>query len=344
MAALMKERIKGNEESKGKRDIPGAMNWLALKETLPKSKRMKKHRLKKPEIPENKDISKEVWFDDLDIDVVDGEIVAKQPKPAPSPALINESSLITGPDHSVKNCVGIDCEMVGGGAVGSEYSMLARCTLVNHHGNVVYDKYVKPLDHVINYRTQYSGICPSHLENAEDFTVVQKEVANIISDKTLVGHGLHNDLKVLFLSHPKKNIRDTANYKPFKKLSKGKSPSLQKIAKEVLGLDIHNGEHDPIEDARIAMRLYQMNKRDWEKGEKDIVKVVRHVAGKRNDRPSKWEVIRGAKKMKGKRLGMKEKRKVVWNELMDKKQLKNVKTKVDTHHQPFHILLNETSS
>lgn len=47
---------------------------------------------------------------------------------------------------------------------------------------------------------------------------VQKEVAEIIRGKILVGHSLKNDLSVLFLSHPKKNIRDTARYKPFKKV------------------------------------------------------------------------------------------------------------------------------
>jgi hypothetical protein len=30
--------------------------------------------------------------------------------------------------------------------------------------------------------------------------------------RTLVGHGLSKDLKVLLLSHPRKNIRDTAKW------------------------------------------------------------------------------------------------------------------------------------
>ena len=61
--------------------------------------------------------------------------------------------------------------MVGGGNKDCEYSMLARCSVVNHHGNILYDKYVRPIDTVVNYRTKYSGIKPGHLKNGEDVGV-----------------------------------------------------------------------------------------------------------------------------------------------------------------------------
>ena len=44
--------------------------------------------------------------------------------------------------------------MVGGGNKDCEYSMLAQCSVVNHHGNILYDKYVWPIDTVVNYRTK----------------------------------------------------------------------------------------------------------------------------------------------------------------------------------------------
>ena len=53
--------------------------------------------------------------------------------------------------------------MVGGGADGS-YSMLARCSIVNHHGNIVYDKHIKPIDSVSDFRTKHSGIRPADLK------------------------------------------------------------------------------------------------------------------------------------------------------------------------------------
>ena len=68
------------------------------------------------------------------------------------------------PLYSVTKCIAMDCEMVGGGANKKEqYDMLARCSIVNSHGVVVYDKYVKPMDTVVDYRTHVSGITREHL-------------------------------------------------------------------------------------------------------------------------------------------------------------------------------------
>lgn len=56
--------------------------------------------------------------------------------------------------------------MVGVGPGGREH-MLARITMVNIHGNVIYDKYVKPRETVVDYRTAISGIRPEHLWDGE---------------------------------------------------------------------------------------------------------------------------------------------------------------------------------
>lgn len=53
--------------------------------------------------------------------------------------------------------------MVGVGMDGKE-SILARVSIVNHSGKVLYDKYVKPLEKVTDYRTQISGIRHCDLE------------------------------------------------------------------------------------------------------------------------------------------------------------------------------------
>lgn len=91
--------------------------------------------------------------------------------------------------------VALDCEMVGVGPDGVE-SALARVTLVNFHGAVILDMYVKPQEAVTDYRTAVSGISPKHLKNAHAFKDVQKAVADIIKDRLLVGHALNNDLQV----------------------------------------------------------------------------------------------------------------------------------------------------
>ncbi len=58
----------------------------------------------------------------------------------------------------------IDCEMVGIGEMGLD-NMLARVSIVNQLGQCLYDKYVKPTEPVVDYRTSISGITEENLQN-----------------------------------------------------------------------------------------------------------------------------------------------------------------------------------
>lgn len=156
--------------------------------------------------------------------------------------------------------IAMDCEMVGV-EVGVNNSILARVSLVNAHGDCVYDKYVKPTEPILDYRTRFSGIRPKDLENASEFKIVQQEVADIITGRILVGHSLKNDLGVLFLSHPRNAIRDTSKFKRFRV---GPIPALKNLAKKFLGVTIQDGEHCSVQDALAAMQLYKMFKKEWE--------------------------------------------------------------------------------
>lgn len=71
--------------------------------------------------------------------------------------------------------VALDCEMVGTGP-GGRCSELARCSILDYHGNVLYDKYVRPCQPVTNYRTRWSGIRRHHLHNATPFAQAREEV------------------------------------------------------------------------------------------------------------------------------------------------------------------------
>lgn len=157
----------------------------------------------------------------------------------------------------------LDCEMVGVGPKGEE-SIAARVSIVNQYGKCVYDKYVKPTEPVTDYRTAVSGIRPENLKQGEEFEVVKKEVAAMLKGRILVGHALRNDLKVLFLEHPKKKIRDTQKFKPFRSLVKSARPSLKQLSEKILGLRVQQAEHCSVQDAQAAMRLYIMVKRKWE--------------------------------------------------------------------------------
>ncbi|KAL3960528.1 hypothetical protein ACCO45_005645 [Purpureocillium lilacinum] len=99
--------------------------------------------------------------------------------------------------------VAMDCEMVGVGPGGHE-SSLARVSLVDFHGQQVYDSYVKQRERVTDWRTAVSGISQKEMRFARDFDEVQHAVFGIIRDRVLIGHDIKHDLEALKLSHPRK--------------------------------------------------------------------------------------------------------------------------------------------
>lgn len=167
-------------------------------------------------------------------------------------------------ESELTKALGLDCEYVGVGPDASE-NMLARVSIVNFYGHCVYDKFVKPREKITDYRTSISGIRPGNLLNGEPFQKVQQEVHKLLSGRIVVGHALKNDFKVLNLSHTRKMTRDSARYLPIRKMANvSRTPSLKLLAKEILGIDIQHGEHDSITDARVAMRLYALYRKQWD--------------------------------------------------------------------------------
>ena len=156
--------------------------------------------------------------------------------------------------------IAIDCEMVGVGV--SKRSALARVSIVNQFGYCIYDKYVKPEEEITDYRTFVSGIRPRDLASGDHIDVVRQEVADLFRGRIVVGHGINNDLKALFLRHPKRDIRDTSHY--FRRHFSGHTPSLKRLTETLLNLKVQSGEHSSVEDAQATMRLYTMYKKEWE--------------------------------------------------------------------------------
>ena len=157
--------------------------------------------------------------------------------------------------------------MVGTGPPPHSDHVLARVSAVNYHGEQIYDAYVLPPPgiQITDYRTWVSGIKPHHLRPgfARAFKEVRAEVAALLDGKVLVGHALRNDLQVLQLSHPRRDMRDTAQYPKFRKGSFG-SPALRHLAKVFLGLEIQTGEHSSLEDARATMSLFRKERAGFE--------------------------------------------------------------------------------
>ncbi|GLT69720.1 hypothetical protein SLA2020_418480 [Shorea laevis] len=193
----------------------------------------------------------------------------------------------TNDDFSLTDVLAMDCEMVGVGQ--GNKSALGRVSLVNKWGNVVYDEFVRPVEHVVDFRTHISGIRPRDLRKAKDFRVVQMKVAELIKGRVLVGHALHNDLKALLLTHLKKDLRDTSEYQPF--LKEGRRKALRHLACEFLGVQIQTGEHCPIDDARAAMLLYQKNRKEWEKSIKDQIRLKQKQKKRKQRKKPKQGVL-----------------------------------------------------
>lgn len=68
--------------------------------------------------------------------------------------------------------------MVGTGPCG-RVSELARCSVVSYHGDVLYDKYIRPEMPIVDYRTRWSGITRQHMRKAIPFQAAQKEVRRV---------------------------------------------------------------------------------------------------------------------------------------------------------------------
>ncbi len=163
--------------------------------------------------------------------------------------------------------VALDCEMVGVGSNGRE-SALARCSVVDEQGKVLYDRHVQVDERVTDFRTKYSGVRAKDLKNdSVTFRACQQKVAALLRGKILVGHALSNDLKVLLLPHPRQQMRDTARWPPLMRTTrhgKRRPRKLRDLVLEHLDRKIQEGEHGSVEDATAAMDLYKLFAADWE--------------------------------------------------------------------------------
>ncbi|XP_053318371.1 apoptosis-enhancing nuclease-like [Spea bombifrons] len=165
-------------------------------------------------------------------------------------------------------CVAIDCEMVGTGP-GARVSELARCSVVNYSGEVIYDKYIKPELPITDYRTRWSGITKIHMKNAISFKTAQKEILNLLKDNRVVGHALQNDFKALKYFHPSAQTRDTSKIRLLKKMAglpSNHNVSLKSLAWCLLHKRIQIGKkgHSSAEDAQTCMELYKLVEDQWE--------------------------------------------------------------------------------
>lgn len=159
--------------------------------------------------------------------------------------------------------VALDCEMVEGASVEH---MLARVSIVDYEGRVLYDAYVKPREEVTDYRTSITGLTKEILRRrGEQFEVVQKRVIEILKDKIVIGHAIHHDLEALDLPRPEDSrIRDTCLFPALRPPNRKQTPSLRLLCEYWLDKKVQDGAHSSVEDARVTMNLFKKFRVEWD--------------------------------------------------------------------------------
>jgi len=221
-------------------------------------------------------------------------LLERRPNIAPRAAVVVAES-VSASGNAAPDVVALDCEMVGTGPTGSR-SVLARVSIVDYEGNVLLDKFVRPEEAVTDYRSHITGITAATLQRPGVLkeATARRIVSEIIEGKIVVGHALNNDFEALVLSHPHALIRDTSTFKPLRPPGREKkTPSLAFLSQHWFGQTLHEGQHDSVEDARAALRLYTMRSRMWEKQMRGAMKSARNASAEEpgEDEDEEGEVV-----------------------------------------------------
>jgi PAB-dependent poly(A)-specific ribonuclease subunit 2 len=125
----------------------------------------------------------------------------------------------------------------------------------------IIDDYIRAVEPVHDYLTRFSGLIPGDLDpNTSGHHITKLKHAYLklryLVDVgcVFVGHGLKQDFKMINITVPPAQIVDTVELFHFKRQRK---LSLRFLASVLLDLDIQATTHDSIEDARVAIRLYE---------------------------------------------------------------------------------------
>lgn len=167
------------------------------------------------------------------------------------------SKIPNGSTTAGREVLAIDCEMC---KTDDETFELARISIVNWDGSVVFDELVKPTKPIVDYLTPYSGMTKEKLDPVKTtLHDIQMRLLTLLTPRTiLVGHSLDSDLAALKLTHP--CIVDTSIMYPHPRGPPLKS-SLKWLAQKYLSREIQKNSttgHDSIEDARAALDLVKV--------------------------------------------------------------------------------------
>lgn len=128
-------------------------------------------------------------------------------------------------------------------------------------GTPFIDDYVRNTEPIVDYLTSYSGIVAGDLDPAtsKHYLVPLKQAYKKLwillnLGCVFLGHGLKQDFRVANIMVPKSQVIDTGEVFFIK--DQLRKLSLAFLAWYVLKEEIQTGNHDSIEDARTALKLY----------------------------------------------------------------------------------------
>lgn len=151
-------------------------NWRRLQKSLGTYKKIPKKTKKNPFIRPNQNKALE---DNLEIKGYPEVFFSfskpgflRQKSPSNKPIIEPEKEIKNTQKTRIGRYIALDCEMVQVGPCDRKDRVLARISIVNYHGNIILDTFVKPKERVIDYKTWISGITHSDLENGKKSNVI----------------------------------------------------------------------------------------------------------------------------------------------------------------------------
>ena len=154
-----------------------------------------------------------------------------------------------------------------------EVSVAAHCALVDYDFKVVYETRIWPGD-VAAAVTNWKGVRPGDLVDAPQLNEARGTILWFLRGKLVVANDIRHDLAALQIHlgrHlPRDCIRDTSTCAALRRIAgiPASFPwaSLRDLARGVLGRRIQAARpHSPVEDAAVAMELYKVVEKEWER-------------------------------------------------------------------------------